>query len=97
MREKHNATETSRRFRTSRLKKTRMRRYAPVRTMHEEKNRRGPLLSALKVLTGAQRRIFTLCVDIEEARNPRWVSHPDLFSFPSFSFPLSPFAPGAPS
>ncbi len=46
-------TETSRRFRTSRLEeKEKMRRYAPVRSTDEERNKRRPLLSALKVLTG---------------------------------------------
>ena len=89
---KENATETSRRFRTSRLEeKNRMRRYAPVRTFDEEKNERRPLLAALKVLTGAQRRIF-LCVDTGEARNPWWVSHPDLFPTAVFS----PSLAGAP-
>jgi len=71
-------TETSRRFRTSRLEeKEKMRRYAPVRSTDEERNKRRPLLSALKVLTGRSPHPdlpFT-----EEARNPRWVSHPGFF------------------
>ena len=36
------------------------------------------IISSLKVLTGAKRRILS-CIDTEEVRNPRWVSHPDLF------------------
>ena len=88
MRGKNNFTETSRRFRTSRLEeKNRMRRFAPVRTLDEERNKRRPLLAALKVLTGAKRRIF-LRIDTGEARNPWWVSHPDLSS-PVFVSPTS--------
>jgi hypothetical protein len=89
MREKHNFTETSRRFRTSRLDENkRCGADAPVRTMDEEKNKRRPLLSALEVLTGAKRRIL-LCVDTGEARNPWWVSHPDLSLLPhAFSPPV---------
>jgi len=101
-------TETSRRFRTSRLEeKNRMRRYAPVGTLDEEKKERSPLLSAPKVLTGARstrcagsgqapRRILP-CVDTEEARNPWWVSHPNLLFFLSLSLcACAPVAPPAP-
>ena len=45
------------------------------------------IISSLKVLTGAQRRIL-LCVDTGEARNPWWVSHPNLLFF-SFAASLS--------
>ena len=90
-------TETSRRFRTSRLEeKNRMRRYAPVRTLDEERNKRRPLLAALRLLTGAKRRIL-LCVDTEEARNPWWVSHPALLFLLSLSFcACAPVAAPAP-
>ena len=50
--------------------------------------------SALKVLTGAERRIL-LRVDTGEARNPWWVSHPTLLFF-FLSFPLCACAPVAP-
>src|SRR6266404_3993986 len=54
------------------------------------------LFSSLKVRTGAQRRIL-LRIDTGEARNPWWVSHPNLFllSFAA-SFSLSACAPVAP-
>ncbi len=89
MTEKCKYTETQTGFRTSCVKKNRMRPYGPVRTLDEERNKRRPLLAALKLLTGAKRRILRY-VDTGEARNPWWVSHPNLFPSAVFSpFPVA--------
>ena len=55
------------------------------------------IISSLKVLTGAQRRIL-LCVDTGEARNPWWVSHPNLLFLllPLSLCACAPVAPPAP-
>jgi hypothetical protein len=79
----------------------RVRVQVPSSPRYPIQEKRGPLLSALKVLTGAQRRILFFFSHTGEARNPRWVSHPNLLSIGCLLLSLSlcacaPVAPAAP-